>query len=314
VDYLDEIIGQENARVFLKNAIKKERIYNLLLTGPRGVGKRRTAFALARALGCPPNSPNFMLIAPLPPSVKDKEEKISEYLKNYLPENPIVQIEAHSNIVIRQIRDLIQWLLLMPQKGTKRVVIILEADRMNEESANCFLKTLEEPPLDTIFILTSSRPEYLLPTIRSRCQMIKFGYLTSKQIENITFEEEDSFYLGSPGEILYLRENPLFPIAQEIFKKTPLSLENVSKLSRKLVDENLTDLFYIFLLLYRCVFYKKLNYPINQELEMEVKKKAVRLGMDKIVSTILMLNNCINLLEYNPNRMIILTNILLRLP
>ncbi|MEO0128805.1 MAG: AAA family ATPase [candidate division WOR-3 bacterium] len=312
MDYLDEIIGQETAKKFIRNALKKDQIYNLLLAGPKGVGKRQTAFALSKTFGCPPNSPNFMLIAPIPPGTK--EEKISEYMKNYLPENTVIHLDDSSSIVIKQIRTLIEWLLLMPAKGKKRIVLILEADRMNEESANSFLKTLEEPPIDTLFILTSSRPDFLIPTIRSRCQIVKFSYLNNTQIENIIFEGKDNFYLGSPGEIMYLRDNNIFPIAREIFKKAPLSTESVAKLARELENENLTDLFYSLLLLYRSVFYKQLNQPISKELEMEINTKARKVGVEKIIKTILMLNSCINLLGHNPNYLILLFNTLIRLP
>lgn len=312
MDYLDEIIGQETAKKFIRNALKKDQIYNLLLAGPKGVGKRQTAFALSKTLGCPPNSPNFMLIAPVPPGTK--EEKIFEYMKNYLPENAVVHLDDSSSIVIKQIRTLIEWLLLMPAKGTKRIVLILEADRMNEESANSFLKTLEEPPIDTLFILTSSRPDSLIPTIRSRCQIVKFSYLNSAQIENIIFEGKDNFYLGSPGEIMYLRDNNIFTTAREIFKKAPLSTESVAKLARELEDENLTDLFYSLLLLYRSVFYKQLNQSISKELEMEINTKARKVSIEKIIKTILMLNSCINVLGHNPNYLILLFNTLIRLP
>ncbi|MEO0094722.1 MAG: AAA family ATPase [candidate division WOR-3 bacterium] len=316
MDYLDEIIGQETAKNFIRNALKKGHIYNLLLAGPKGVGKRQTAFAIAKTLGCPPHSPNFMLIAPVPPSIKEKEkdEKIFDYMKTYLPENTIVKIEDHSSIVIKQIRHLIEWLLLMPAKGTKRVVIILEADRMNEESANSFLKTLEEPPLDTIFILTSSRPDFLLPTIRSRCQIIKFSYLNNAQIANIIFDGEDNFILGSPGEIMSLRENTLLATAREIFQKAPLSTENAVKFSRELAKENLTDLFFGLLLFYRCVFYNQLFRDKNYEFGQDIVSKAQRIRMDIIINTILMLNNCINLLEHNPNHLILLLNTLIKLP
>ncbi len=312
MDYLDEIIGQETAKKFIRNALKKDQIYNLLIAGPEGVGKRQAAFALAKSLGCPPNSPNFMLIAPIPPGTK--EEKIFEYMKNYLPENPVVHLDDYSSIIIKQIRNLIEWLLLMPAQGTKRVVIILEADRMNEESANSFLKTLEEPPMDTVFILTSSRPDFLLPTIRSRCQTVKFSYLNNAQIENIIFEGKDNFYLGSPGEILHLKENKIFATSYEIFKKAPLSPENVARLARDLEGENLADFFYSLLLLYRCVLYKQLNQPVSQELEIEINKKARKVSGEKIIKTILMLNNCINLLGNNPNHLILLFNTLFKLP
>ncbi|MEO0205656.1 MAG: AAA family ATPase [candidate division WOR-3 bacterium] len=316
MDYLDEIVGQETAKHFLRNALKKNRIYNLLLAGPRGVGKRMAAFALAKTLGTPPNSQNFMLIAPVPPSnrEKEKDEKIFEHMKTYLPENPVVQIEDNATIVIRQIRNLIEWLLLMPAKGTNRVVIILEADRMNEESANSFLKTLEEPPLDTIFILTSSRPDYLIPTIRSRCQTIKFSYLNNLQIQNIIYGETDSFCLGSPGEISYLKENRLFQTAQEIFRKAPLSLSIVAKLSKELEKEKIADLLYSILLLYRCVLYKNFNNQTAKEYEADIVKKARRVSQERVVNAIFMLNNYINLLEHNPNNILLLFNVLSRLP
>ncbi|MGB9720606.1 MAG: ATP-binding protein [bacterium] len=316
MDYLDEIVGQENAKNFLRNALKKNRVYNLLLAGPKGVGKRMTAFALAKTLGTPPDSQNFMLIAPIPSSIKekDKDEKIFEHMKNYLPDNPNVQIEDHATIIIKQIRNLIEWLLLMPQKGTNRVVIILEADRMNEESANSFLKTLEEPPLDTIFILTSSRPDFLLPTIRSRCQTIRFTYLNNLQIQNVIYGETDDFCLGSPGEISYLRENRLFQTARDIFRKAPLSLASVAKLSRELEKEKMTDLLYSLLLLYRGVLYRNFNNQTAEEYEIDIVKKSRKVSQEKIINAIFMLNNCINSLEHNPNHLLLLFNVLSRLP
>ncbi len=122
MDYLDETVGHDTAKEFLRNALRKELIYNLLFAGPKGVGKRKTAFAFAKTIGCSPGSPNFMLIAPIPPfKEKDKRELIAEYLRSYLPENAIVPVEDRTSIIIDQIRDLIAWLLLMPAKPTKSV-------------------------------------------------------------------------------------------------------------------------------------------------------------------------------------------------
>ncbi|MGQ9664602.1 MAG: DNA polymerase III subunit [bacterium] len=312
MDYLDEIIGQDTVKEFLRSALRKDRIYNLLFAGPRGVGKRQTAFALIKSLGCPLNSPNFMLIAPVVPGVKD--DKISEYMKNYLPEHPLVPLEDNASIIIKQIRKLIEWLMLMPAKKTKRVVIILEADRMNEEAANSFLKTLEEPPIDTIFILTSSRPDYLMPTIRSRCQLIHFSYLSNTQIQNIIFEDTDFYRLGSPGEILTLKENTLFEIAREIFRKAPLSPSSVAKFAREMEKERLIDLFYGLLLLYRNALYIYFNGQRGPASETDFIKKIQRLNPNKIINTLNLLNNSINLLKNNPNHLLLLINTLLKLP
>ncbi len=315
MDYLDEIVGQDIAKDFLRNIIKKDQLYNLLFAGPRGVGKRQTAFALAKTINCHPGSPNFMLIAPIPAfKEKDKKEMIVEYMKNYLPENPIAPVEDRTYITIDQIRDLIEWLLLMPAKQTKRVAIILEADRMNEESANCFLKTLEEPPLDTVFILTSSRPNYLIPTIRSRCRTIRFGYLKPNQIQNVIFEGIDQFYLGSPGEILYVKNNSLFETARDIFRKAPLNMSGVAKYSRDLEKERLVDLFYALLLLYRAALYRKFGREVAQEFRADITRKVQKLDQTKIINTLYMLNRRINLLSQNPNHLLLLFDTLLKLP
>jgi hypothetical protein len=153
-----------------------------------------------------------------------------------------------------------------------------------------------------------------MPTIRSRCQIIKFSYLNNLQIQNIIYEGTDSFNLGSPGEILYLRENNLFETAREIFGETPLSVASVTKLSKELEGERLTDLFYSLLLLYRCVLYKNFGCQIRTEYEADIIKKSRKVSPERLINTIYMLNNCINSLEHNPNHLLLLFNILLRLP
>jgi hypothetical protein len=127
-------------------------------------------------------------------------------------------------------------------------------------------------------------------------------------------KEKTIFYLGSPGEILYLKENKIFTTSLEIFKKAPLAPEGIARWARELENENLTDFFYGLLLLYRCVLYRQLNQPVPQELEMEINKKAQKVSGEKIIKTILMLNNCINLLGHNPNHLILLFNTLFKLP
>jgi len=314
IDYLDEIVGQEIAKRFVRTTIKKGNLYNLLFIGPRGVGKRIFAFALAKTIGCPPNSPNFILVGPIPAKLKEKEDKIFEYSKRYFPEFPILEIEDRASILIDQIRSIMERLILMPDLGKKRIVLVIEADRMTEEAANCFLKTLEEPPVDTIFILTSSRPNFLLPTIRSRCQIVPFNYLKPSQITEILFEGKDEFLLGSPGEILFLKENNLIDRVYDIFKNAPLSIVTVANKAKELERKRLVEIFYPLLLLYRLAFYKKLAIKINSPYEQEIIKKANGISLDKILNTVMMLNYNINLLEQNPNHLLLLFDTLLKLP
>ncbi|MEO0141807.1 MAG: AAA family ATPase [candidate division WOR-3 bacterium] len=315
IDYLDEIIGQDIAKRFLRTAIRKDNLYNLLFCGPKGVGKRLTAFSLAKTLGISINSPDFLLIGPIPSRIKEKQDKIFEYARRYLPENPVIEIEDRTSILIEQIRLAIEHLATMPAKGKKRLVLILEADRMTEEAANSFLKTLEEPPMDTVFVLTSSRPESLLPTIRSRCQIVPFYYLTDEQIKEIIFEGRNEFKLGSPGEILILRENNLFEKAYYIFKTSPLNSAQAAKLSKELEHQRLSDIFYPLLLFYRLVFYEQQGIKFEKgEYYQVVAEKARRIPVQKILSTILSLNYSLNLLEQNPNHLLLLFNTFMKLP
>jgi hypothetical protein len=313
-DYLDDIIGQDTAKKFIRTAIKKDKLYNFLFVGPRGVGKRMFGFAMAKTLDCPPNSPNFHLITPVPSKLKDKSDKIHEYSKNYLPENAVVDAEDRASILIEQIRNLTERLMHMPESGTKRVVLILEADKMTDEAANCFLKTLEEPPIDTVFVLTSSRPEFVLPTIRSRCRVVPFTHLGRAQIEKIVYEGKDEFMLGSPGEILVLRESSMVDNIMDVFKKTPMHLKSAASVAREYERKNIVELYYPLLLLYRLVLYRKLNLASKTGYEFEIAKKAKRVTLDRVIDTIVLLNNNICLLERNPNRLLHLFNVLLRLP
>lgn len=103
-------------------------------------------------------------------------------------------------IRIAQIKKLIEQLNLKPIYATKRVVIIHEAHRMNLESANCFLKILEEPPLDTLIILMTTDENLLLETIQSRCQKIMFSALTNDQLLKIY----DLYFEIQPDELEFI--------------------------------------------------------------------------------------------------------------
>lgn len=313
IDYLDEITGQEIAKRFIRTALNKGNLYNFLFIGPRGVGKRTFGFTLAKTLGCPPSSTNFMLVGPIPSRIKDKEEKIHEYTRQYLPENAVVDLEDRSAILIEQIRSVIQRLIHMPQKGTKRVVLILEADRMTDAAANCFLKTLEEPPIDTFFVLTSSRPDYLLPTIRSRCRTVPFGYLRGEQVKAVVFEGADDYLLGSPGEMLILRDRQLTENVYPLFTKCPLNPETAAALTLEYKRKKLIDLFYPLLLLYRLAFYTRIGQGTMIQTNEAIIKKS-QLPLPTIVDALVLLNRSINALDRNPNHLLLLFNVLVQLP
>lgn len=313
-DHLDDVVGQDTAKRFLRATLKRGNIYNLLFTGPRGVGKRMMGFALARTLGCPVKSPNFHLVTPIPSRFKEKEEKIQEYIERYMPDRSVIESEDRVSILTEQIEHVEARLMHMPGQGEKRVVLIVEADQMTHEAANRFLKTLEEPPVDTVFILTSSRVEYVLPTIRSRCRQVPFRYLSQAEIGRIVHDGMDGLLLGSAGEIIALRDNDAIDKALEVFERTPLDLKSVAFLSVKYQWKKVVDLYYPLMLLYRMVFYKKLGLAGRVDHDAAVTRKARSISAERAAAAVTMLNENIILLESNPNHLLNLAQVLLRLP
>ncbi|MGB9699155.1 MAG: DNA polymerase III subunit delta' [Thermodesulfobacteriota bacterium] len=192
-----EIWGQEKALNILKNALQSGRLaHAYLFVGPDGVGKRLTAFNLGKALNCL-----------TPPHIGDCCDQCASCQKFNAGTHPdlIFTEPAGEVIKIGQLRDLQTRLRFRPWEGKARICILEAAESMNEEAANAFLKTLEEPPADTYFFLITSRPHMLLPTILSRCQWVKFQSLSQEIIARILIEkhslpQDRAFFLSALGE------------------------------------------------------------------------------------------------------------------
>lgn len=198
-----DIIGQDTAIQSLKNARQNQRMaHAYLFYGTGGVGKESTALAFAKWLNCPRrtaddacdtcpscrkiasyNHVDVKLIFPRPASLKSEEiqEILQQKARN--PEQPL-RFEQNVSIVVEDIRELQQQLAYLPYEAETRVIIIREVEKMNVVTANALLKTLEEPPPRTMLILTSNHIHSLLPTIRSRCQQIRFRDLMPAEIED----------------------------------------------------------------------------------------------------------------------------------
>ncbi len=157
-----------------------------ILAGKRGLGKHDFALAAARELVSEgdaariqmENDPDIIILAPLPKD--DKEEKKRAEGKPY---------ETKRNISVAQIREMQRRLTTRPTLGSRRAIIIDPADDMEPSASNALLKSLEEPPQGTFFILVTHRPSRLLPTIRSRCRVLRFPLLRNEQIAEIISSE-----------------------------------------------------------------------------------------------------------------------------
>ena len=160
----DEISGQDHISTTLKQAIIQQRIsHSYLFCGPRGTGKTTTARVLSKAINC-------LAIEGGNPCNKCTMCSSSNEGK-FLD---IIELDAASNRGIDEIRSIKEKINFLPSEGTKKVYIIDEAHMLTDQASNAFLKTLEEPPSHVTFILCTTEPQKILPTILSRCQRYDF--------------------------------------------------------------------------------------------------------------------------------------------
>jgi len=171
------LIGHDKPWEAWRAAMAGGRMHHAwLLAGKAGLGK--TSFALAAAHELvgggpdPAQHPDILVLTYGPKDEKEEAKRVDG--KPY---------EVARNIKIKQIRDLQRRLTTRPTLGERRAVIIDPADAMEGPSSNALLKSLEEPPAGTYFLLVSHSPARLLPTIRSRCRTLRFPALDEKDME-----------------------------------------------------------------------------------------------------------------------------------
>jgi DNA polymerase-3 subunit delta' len=166
---LSDLIGQDAARTALLRAIGRGHLaHAYLFEGPPGIGKRNAALGLAMALNCA-TAPGTGC------GVCDVCRRIEAGLHPDVPS--FGPSGAGGQIVIEDAKAILALARTRPHEAAARVIVIDDADAMNPSSANCLLKTLEEPLRGNHLILCSSAPDRLLPTIRSRTQRIRFRSL-----------------------------------------------------------------------------------------------------------------------------------------
>jgi DNA polymerase-3 subunit delta' len=168
--------GHEQPKGILRRSFETGRVHHAyLFSGPEGVGKRRLAEAFAALLNCEA------------PSDGDACGTCTSCSKLVTGSHPDVITIAPDGryLKIDQVRDLQARTNFRPYEGKRRVVIIDHAETLRDEAANALLKTLEEPRGDTLFVLVTSSPHKLLTTIRSRCQPLRFGRLSTDEVANV---------------------------------------------------------------------------------------------------------------------------------
>jgi DNA polymerase-3 subunit delta' len=165
VRLLREIAGHRQIIQTLINSVLHDHVVHAyLFAGPAGVGKTTTALAFARALLC---------AHPVAGDACGNCRSCRQVAGGNHPDLFLLK-PAGASIKIEQVRGMLRRVTYRSYQGGRKVFIISPADTMTAEAANCLLKTLEEPPGDTVFILLTSQPQALLPTVLSRCQQYSF--------------------------------------------------------------------------------------------------------------------------------------------
>jgi DNA polymerase-3 subunit delta' len=196
-----EVVGHERIRDVLGRAVQAGRLPPaLLLAGPDGVGKKTLALAVARGMLCAagPGEPcgacshcrrterAIQSMAELREAAAEATDEPERLNLRLHPDLVLVEpwrTATRTEIKIAQVRDLVSEALARPFEARARVFVVDEAHAMNDQAANALLKSLEEPPATSHLILVTAAPQALLPTIRSRCQILRMGPLPAHALE-----------------------------------------------------------------------------------------------------------------------------------
>ena len=172
-----DIIGHTRLTALLARAVARESVPpTLLLAGPAGVGKWRAALALAEALNCQ---------APVDGDACGVCRSCDRIARRLHVDVLALTPDDTGKIKLDEVRDAIKACDYRPFEGRRRVVLIRDADALLDQAQNALLKSLEEPPPATVFVLTSAAPDALLRTVRSRTMRLTFGRLTIDEVERL---------------------------------------------------------------------------------------------------------------------------------
>ena len=168
----DEVVGQEYIVKILKNTIKNKRIaHAYLFAGPRGTGKTTIAKLFAKAINCEDFNEEAC----------DNCPSCLAFKENNHPD--IIELDAASNNSVDDIRETIEQVPYSPIVGKYKVYIIDEVHMLSSSAFNALLKTLEEPPAHVVFILATTDPQKIIPTVLSRCQRYNFSKISNLNME-----------------------------------------------------------------------------------------------------------------------------------
>jgi DNA polymerase-3 subunit delta' len=231
----DRVRGHDGPLSTFRAAVDRGRLGQAyLFVGPDGIGKRLFALELARALLC--ERP------PAPLTACGRCPACAQVEAGTHPDVFVLRTpDGKHELPVAEMRGFCTQMALKPTRGGRKVGIVEDADDFNEESANCFLKTLEEPPPGSLLILLATGTDRQLPTILSRCQVVRFSPLRPDDLRAVLAEQgvEDPARLdrlvrlggGSAARALALNDDEFWAVRQRLIDGLTVPRPNFAALA-----------------------------------------------------------------------------------
>lgn len=306
------IIGHDKIKKYISGLLKENKLsHGYLFSGPNGIGKRLLSLEVSKIVFC-------------------KNSKIeacgscsSCHKFDSLNHPDIIMIEPDGNsIKNKQVEDIQSFIKIKPNESEKKIIIIDNADKMTISAQNRILKTLEEPPSYGMIFLISSKPHALLPTIKSRCQIIDFGKIEDEIIEkyletkeNLTSENAkltSKFADGSlrvaidivHSEKFKLRREQVVKLSDVLIKK---ELIKIYDLLNEIGDqsEDIIEILDLLNIWFRDLMFLKsfnsVDMIFNLDFEKELKEQSRILNLNNALTYIEMIENTKKKIASNVN-------------
>ncbi len=303
-----------------------------LFTGPEGVGRQTLAVQFAQAINCtnPPGDGGFCGECR---DCKGMQSLTHPDLSLLVPD------EGHKDIRIDQVRDLQRTLSLSPYAGTYRIALLVDFQRATTQAANALLKTLEEPPDRVVLLLTAMAPESLLPTIVSRCEVIRLrpASIASTQVyleteKGVTSERASLLAHLSGGRVgaaVHLAEDPTALIRRhehlvDLLRLLPARryerfklAESLSKSPRAQARQQLKEVLLIWLSFWRDVFMRSAGETLpllNIDIEVHINQVAAQVSPERARALVSIHEKAFQHLDSNANIQLLTETLVLQWP